>query len=218
VGEIDATDMASCDPCERWPEPLARMQLWGIRWEPLQLQALGGAMRQARLAGVAAVEGGAIPDDDHGAGDLAPQVLQTRDHVIRLDGVILAVAGPLALWRPGADGGELIPGPPRAHDGGLPHRRRGPPHARQGITTGLLDDEETLSLLLRPLLRAGHVGSRQRAMAASSRGRARRLGCWGRQRSAWRSRPTWVGGDRTPNVTRITAATRWRVHTWPRKP
>jgi hypothetical protein len=133
------------------------------------MQALGGALGQARLDGVAAVEGGALPDDDHGAGDLAPQVLQKRDHVIRIEGVILAVEVQLALWRQGADGGEMITCPPLSHDGCLPHRRIGPHHTRQGIKTGLIYEEEALFLLLRPLLRAGQVSPRQRAMATSSR-------------------------------------------------
>ena len=133
------------------------------------MQPLCGPIREARSDGSAAVDRRTIPDDDQAAGDLAQQVLQKRDHVIRIDGVILAVEVQLALWRQGADGGEMIPCPPLSQDGGLPHRRIGPHHARQGIKTGLIYEEETLSLLLRPLLMAGQVCSRQRAMAASSR-------------------------------------------------
>jgi hypothetical protein len=43
---------------------------------------------------------------------------------------------------------------------------------------------------LRPLLIAGHVSSRQRAIAASPRWRARRAGFCGLQRSTRHKRPT----------------------------
>jgi hypothetical protein len=107
--------------------------------------------------------------------------------------VILAVEGPLALWRQGADDGEMITGPPLSHEGGLPHRRIGTHHTRQGINPGLIDAAEALFLLLRPPCMAGHVGSRPYAMAASSRCRARRAGFWGRHRMALSNRPTGTG-------------------------
>ena len=98
VWDIDATDVAQFDPFELLPEPLARVQLRGIRWEPLQMQPPCGAMRQELLDGVAAVDGGAVPDDDHGAGHLAQQVLEKLDDVVRVDGVVLAAEVQLAFW------------------------------------------------------------------------------------------------------------------------
>jgi hypothetical protein len=112
VWDIEATDIAQFNPFELLPEPLTRMQLWGIRWQTLQMQPLCGAIRQELLDGVATVDGGTIPDDDHGAGDLSQQVLQKRDDVIRIDRAVLAMEVHLALWRQGADRGEMITRPP----------------------------------------------------------------------------------------------------------
>jgi hypothetical protein len=169
VRAIAATHVAQLDPCELLPAAFARLQCRGLGRQALQVQPLGRPSRQALLAAMAAVEGGALPDEDHLAGDLAPQVFETRDDVIRIAGAVLAGAGHLALWRHGADGGEMSARPPRSPDGGLPHRRIGAHHTGQGMKTGLVYEEAALWLLRRPFLMAGQVGSRQGAMAASSR-------------------------------------------------
>jgi hypothetical protein len=44
VGDVEAADIAQLDPFELLPEPLARVELRGIGREPLQMQALGGAI------------------------------------------------------------------------------------------------------------------------------------------------------------------------------
>jgi hypothetical protein len=179
VWAIEATDMAQLDAFELLPEPLARMQFRGIGRQTLQGQPLCRPIRQELLDTMAAVDGGAVSDDDHLAGDLAQQVLEKPDDVVRIEGAVLAVEVELALGRQGADGGEMITRPPLSQDGCLPHRSIGAHHAGQGINPGLVYEEEALLLLLRPPLRAGQVCSRPCAMAASSRCRARRAGCWG---------------------------------------
>jgi hypothetical protein len=67
----------------------------------------------------------------------------------------------------------MIAGPPLVQDGRLAHRHIRAHHAGEGIEAGFIDEEDPLLLGLRPLLIAGHVSSRQRASAASSRLRAR---------------------------------------------
>jgi hypothetical protein len=49
-------------------------------------------------------------------------------------------------------------------------------------------------------LMAGQVSSRQRAIAAASRWRARRTGCCGLQWSPWHKRPPWRGWYQMPNA------------------
>jgi hypothetical protein len=107
-----ATYVAALDTCEWRPEPLAGMQLGGIGWEAFSVHPWHGAIRQECLDDVAAVTGRALPDDHHVAGDLAPQVLEAHDHVVRIEGGVLAVAVHLALRRDGADRRERIAGPP----------------------------------------------------------------------------------------------------------
>src|SRR5918992_586599 len=74
----------------------------------------------------------------------------------------------------------MIAGAPVPQDGCLAHRRIGAHDTREGIKPRLVYEEEGVLLGFRPLLMAGQVSSRHRAMAASSRWRARRGGVfWG---------------------------------------
>jgi hypothetical protein len=216
--DIAAADMASFDPFARLPDALARIELRSIARQRFEREAGRCAVREKLPDGVAAVNRGPIPEEPHPARDLAQQVLKKRDHVVRIDRAVLAVAGERTLGREGADGGEMLASVPVPQDRRLPHWRIGTHDTGQGLESRLIEEEDRLLLGLGPLLMAGQVSSRQRAMAASSRCRARRIGLWGLQRSALRRRPTWVGWYLTPNVTRITAATRARVQTWPRNP
>jgi hypothetical protein len=59
---------------------------------------VGRLIRQELLDAMATMDGSAIPDDDHLAGDLAQQVLEKRDDVVRVDGVVLAAEVQLAFW------------------------------------------------------------------------------------------------------------------------
>jgi hypothetical protein len=147
-------------------------------------------MAEKLLNGAAAVDRRAIPDDDHPARHFAQQVFEERDHVVRVDGVVLAVEVQLALRRDGTDGREMVAGPSPAQDGRLAHRRIRAHDTGQGIKPGLVYEEDRLLVGLRPLLMAGQVSSRHWAIAASSRWRARRAGFCGVQRTAWHKHPT----------------------------
>jgi hypothetical protein len=94
----------------------------------------------------------------------------------------------------------MVAGPPLAHNGRLAHRRIGAHDTGKGINPGLVSEEEALLLGLRPLLIAGQVSSRQQAIAASSRWRARRAGFWGLQWITWHKRPTGRGWYERPNA------------------
>jgi hypothetical protein len=77
---------------------------------------------------MATVDGSAIPDEDHLAGDLAQQVLEKRDDVVRVDGVVLAAEVQLAFWGDRTDRRERLARPPLSQDGCLPHRGIGAHH------------------------------------------------------------------------------------------
>ena len=96
--------------------------------------------------------------------------------IVRIHGVVLAMEIPLALRRHRTDDGEVIAGPPFPQDRRVPHRGIGVDDTRQGIKARLIYEEDRLLLRFRPFLIAGHVSVRQRAIAASSRWRARRMG------------------------------------------
>jgi hypothetical protein len=118
----------------------------------------------------------AIPDAPHPTRPLPPQRLAQGDDVARIHCLVLAMNIQLTRGRDGAEGGAMVTGPPFPQDGGLPQRRLGAHHPGPGMTAGCLDDEEGRLRRFRPLWSTGHVSVRQRAMAASSRCRARRIG------------------------------------------
>src|SRR3712207_70016 len=120
-------------------------------------------------------------------------MLQKGHDIGRVERSFLAVKIQLPLWRDGADGREMLAGPPLLEHRRVAHRRVGADHTGQGVESRLIDEEEALLVSFRPLLRAGHVSWRQRAMAASSRWRARRAGFCRLQRIALSKRPTWLG-------------------------
>ncbi len=91
VREIEAADVAQLDAFELFPQAFARIQFRGVRWQALQVQPLGRAMRQERLDDLTAVNGGAVPDDDHTTGDLAEEMLPKGHHINRVHRVGLRV-------------------------------------------------------------------------------------------------------------------------------
>jgi hypothetical protein len=96
--DVQTAYMAQLDPFALLPEALARVHLRGIGRQALEMEAWRRPIRQELLDTMAMMDGGAIPDDDHLAGDLAQQVLEKRDDVVRVDGVVLAVEVQLAFW------------------------------------------------------------------------------------------------------------------------
>src|SRR5918992_3581380 len=108
--DVDAAHVTPLDPLELWPEALARVQLWGIGWQALQMPSRRRAIGQALFDDVTARDRGASPDDDHPAGHLTPQVLQEGDHIRRVERVVLTLDIPFALRRDGTDGRERLAG------------------------------------------------------------------------------------------------------------
>jgi hypothetical protein len=191
--QVEAAQIAQFDPFELRPQPLPRVQFRGIGRQALRVNPLSRTIHQERFDTMAAVYGGAIPDDDQAARDLPQQVLQERDHIRRVESAVLTMEIQLPLRGDGTDGREMVAGVPLAQDGRLAPWGIGVHDTGQGIKPGFVYEEDGLLLGFRPLLMAGQVSSRQRVIAASSRWRARRMGLCGLQRIALQRRPTWVG-------------------------
>jgi len=164
-------------PLELLPEALSWIQRWGIARQAFEMEAERGAVREKLPDRVAAGNRYPIPDEHHAARDLAPPVLEKRHHVSRMDRTVLAVDVERTRGRNGADGGAMIASVPLPQDGRLPHRRIATHDPGQGREPRLISEEERLLLGIGPLLSAGQVSLRQRAMATSSRCCARRIGC-----------------------------------------
>ena len=190
VREIEAADMAQLDAFELLPEPLARIEFGGVRWQALQVHPLGRAIRQERLDDLTAVNGGAVPDDDHATEDLAEEMLQRGNDINRVHRVILRMEVELALGREGADRRQMVTGIPFPQNRRLADGSVGAYDTGQRVKPGLVYEEDRLRLDLRPFLMAGQVSSRHCAIAASLRCRARRTGFCGLQRIASSRRPT----------------------------
>jgi hypothetical protein len=95
--------------------------------------------------------------------------------------------------RDGTDRREVVTGPPFLQDRRLTYWGIGSNDTGQGIKSRLVDEQDRLLLCFGPFLMAGQVSSRQCAIAASSRCRARRAGFCGLQRIMAHKRPTWRG-------------------------
>jgi hypothetical protein len=167
--EIEATHIAQLDPFQVGPQPLTRIQLGSIGREPLQMDSVRRAVRQKGLDHVTAVNWSSIPNDDHATGHLPQQMLQKGDDILRIESTVLAGEIQLALRGDGADRREMITSPPLPQDGRVPRRGIGAHDPGQGREPGFVYKADGLLLGLGPLLMAGQVASRQRAMAASSR-------------------------------------------------
>jgi hypothetical protein len=148
------------------------------------MEALRRALRQELLDDLAVMDRRAIPNDHQPAGDLAQQVLKKPDDIVGVEGVGLAMKVELARGGDGTDGRETVASAPLPQNRGLAHRRIGADDTRQGIKAGFVYEEDRLGLGLCAFLIAAQVSVRQRAMAASSRWRARRAGFCGLHRRA----------------------------------
>jgi hypothetical protein len=193
MAEAKAAHVAEFDALEVLPEALPRIEFRGIRRQAFHMEALGGAVGEEVLDDATAMNWCPIPDDQKPARHLAQEMLQKRDDVFRGHGVVLAMKVQLPLWGDGADGREMVTGPPLAQDRGLARRGVGADDTGQGIKARFVDEEDGLLLGRRPFLSAGQVCWCQRAMAPSSRWRAHRAGFCGLQCRALSRRPTCTG-------------------------
>jgi hypothetical protein len=89
ISEFDALQVGS--------EALAGIQFSGIGGEALHTEPLRRAIGQELCDEVTAVDRRAISDNHHLARHLPQQVLEKRDHIVRIDSTVLAVEGELAL-------------------------------------------------------------------------------------------------------------------------
>jgi hypothetical protein len=89
--EMETAHIAQFDPFELLPEALIRVQLRGIGWQALQVEALRRAIGQEFLDHVAAVDRCPIPDDHHPTRHLPQEMFEKGDYTVRIEGALLAV-------------------------------------------------------------------------------------------------------------------------------
>src|SRR4051812_33290229 len=96
---VEAAHIAQLDAFELFPQAFARIEFGGVRRQALQVQPVGRAVRQERLDDLTTMNGGAIPQDDQAAGDLAEEMLQKGDDISRVHRVVLRLEVEFALGR-----------------------------------------------------------------------------------------------------------------------
>src|SRR5258708_14687069 len=70
IEEIGAAAVAQCDPLELVPQPCDRIECGRVAGQLLQMQAFGRTAGAVVRDGLAALQGGAFPDDEHLAAEL----------------------------------------------------------------------------------------------------------------------------------------------------
>jgi hypothetical protein len=80
-GQIRTAAIAQLDPLEVVPQPLSRIELWGVAGHLLQMPAFGGASGEEVLDRLAAMDRRPISNDEQRATDLAQQQAQEADNI-----------------------------------------------------------------------------------------------------------------------------------------
>ena len=173
VWEVLAADVAQLDALEVVPDALVRVQVRGVAGELLELDASGTALGQEVLDRLAAMDRGAVPDDQELAGDVAEQVLEEADDVRTLVRVLLDQHQQPTRRGDAADNGQMVTAQGEAEDRRLAARGVGPDGAGQQVEAGLVDPDDGPSFLVRPFLSSGQRSVRQASIAASLRWLAR---------------------------------------------
>src|SRR5574341_661683 len=197
------------------PAPFVRVQLRGVGGEPLEVQA-GELGAQGADEGTL-VDLAAVPQHDDGAPEMAQELPEKAAHLRRMEVLVVELEVEAEALAPRADrqagdDRDAVVALPVAEQGSLAGGGPGPAHAGDEQEPGLVYEDEVGAQPRGVFFTRGHSARFHRAMAASSRSRARRSGFCGVQPRAWRSRPTWSGWYWMPKWRSITSATRAVVH------
>ena len=190
VRQVLAADVAQLDVLEVVPDALVRVEVRGVAGELLELDASGAAVGQEVFDRLAAMDRGAVPEDQELAGDVAEQVLEEADDVRALVRALLHVHQQPTGRGDAADDGQMITAQGEAEDRRLAARGVGPDGTGQQVEAGLIDPDDGSPLLVSPFFRAGQRSVRQASIAASFRWLARWTGFWTLQPAARRRLPT----------------------------
>ena len=173
VWQVLTADVAQLDVLEVVPDALVRVKVRGVAGELLELDAPGAALGQEVFDWLAAMDRGAVPDDQELAGDVAEQVLEEADDVRTLVRVLLDQHQQPTRRGDAADNGQMVTAQGEAEDRRLAARGVGPDGAGQQVEAGLVDPDDGPSFLVRPFLSSGQRSVRQASIAASLRWLAR---------------------------------------------
>ena len=190
MGEILAADVAQFDALEGVPDALVGVEVRGVAGELFQADALGAALGQAVLDGLATMDRRAVPDHQELAGDVAQEVLEEAHDIRALVRVVLHQHEQAPGRGDAADDRQVVAAQGQTEDRRLPAWGVGPDRTREEIEARFVDPDDGPTLLVSPLFRAGQRSVRQASIAASFRWLARSIGFCTLQPAARRSLPT----------------------------
>ncbi len=169
MGEVQTADVGQLHALEVVPDALVGVEVWRVAGKLLQADALGAALSQEVLDRLAAMDRGAIPDDQQLAGDVAQQVLEEPHDVRALVGMVLHEHEQTTGRGDAADDGQMIAAQGQAEDGRLAPGRVRPDGPWEQVEARFVDPDDGPPFLVSPLFRAGQRSVSQVSIAASSR-------------------------------------------------
>ena len=177
------------------PEHLDRVEFGSVGREELEVDPPGAIECLAQFLG--AVTGKAVPHDDEGALQVAPEIGKEAAEVASLRVLprqqrkVKSYAGPARREGECADHRDFVVGSGAlVEDRCLTARRPGAAHQGRHQEPGLVDEDQARVQPAGFFLTRGQTVLTHVRMASSSRSRARRSGFCGLQPIPWRSRPT----------------------------
>ena len=196
-GEFEAVRRAAirepalCVP----PHALVRVEFGRVSRQVLQVQSRHATAEL--LHELALVDAEVVPDQDDVPAQVPQQMAEERDGFDLADVVVVSLvvqADPTARRadRDAGDHRDTIVSLRVPEDRRLAARRPGAHHGRREHEAGLVHEDEVGLQSESPLFTRGHRVRFQRAMAASSRSRARRSGFCGLQSLRASRRLTWA--------------------------
>lgn len=169
--EVGGTEVGEGVPLEMRPDILHRIEFWSVGRQLGEHDGTGGALDPCAHE-AAAVDGQAVPDDQQRSANLPPELAQKIPRLRAADGAGMQPE----VESPPSDAGdhrELLPSEGEVQLGRLPDRRPSAHHARSFAQPALVDEDDGPTFPAGLFFNAGQVRRFQRAIASSSRCKAR---------------------------------------------
>lgn len=178
------------------PDPFVGIEFRSVGREVFEVESRNPAAHLAH--GGSAVQEQSVPDHDHGAAEMAEQVAQEGAHFPLPEVVMVPLVVQAEALTDRADGEtrdhrDAIAAIPVVQQRGLAARRPGPDHGGRKHDPRFVYEDDVGPQPNGVFFTRGQAFRFQRAIAGSSRSRARRSGFWQLHPHCARSRPTWSG-------------------------
>src|ERR687896_1601967 len=142
-----ADDILQLHPFQVVPDPLIRVQLGGIGWQPLQMAPLPSWAGQEGFDLLAPVDGAAIPDNQQPHRDVGGQVSQEAGGIPAAEGPVLYPGVQPAMGSNAADHREMVPAEGCPEHWGLASGGIGLDHQGQQVAAGLVYEDDAPAFL-----------------------------------------------------------------------